>query len=165
MVDLPNLDYKQLDRLIAHKQGPKRPLPNNPIITHHSVSVKTAATVISDEGDTVVRQTRQVQKHLSEEEVAQIIRAYQSGTSTNELARQYGCHRHTICDHLRKHGIEVTRNKIRSAEAVCQVIALYEQGNMIEDIANQYDVSQATINRLLHGNGVKVRSRWDYKSL
>jgi len=38
-----------------------------------------SATFISDEGETVARQVQQFQKHLSEEEVAQIIVAYQGG--------------------------------------------------------------------------------------
>ena len=162
MVELPDLDYKQLDRLIAHKRR-ARTLSNGTIIPQNATAVNTAATFISDEGKTVVRQVRQEQKRLSEKEVAEIIIDYQGEKSANILAREYGCDRHTICDHLKKHGIKVTRNKIRSEEDVRNIIVLYEGGCFIEVIADQYDVSQATINRLLHKNGVRIRSRWDYE--
>jgi len=76
LVELPDLDYKQLDRLIAHKRR-ARPLPNGAIIPHKSKSVKTAATYISEDGEIVAKQIRQSQKRLSEDEVAQIITAYQ----------------------------------------------------------------------------------------
>ena len=106
---------------------------------------------------------RQFQKHLSKKEVAEIIAAYQSGISANVLAEEYDCDRHTICDHLKKHGINVTRNKVRSREAVRKIIALYKSGKLISEIAKQYGVSESAINRLLHGNGVEVRSRWEYE--
>jgi len=161
-VELPDLDYKQLDRLIAHKRR-ARTLPNGTIIPQKSASVKTAATFISEDGETVVRQVRQIQKHLSEDEVAQIIRAYQGGKSANVLAREYGCNRKAICDHLKKHDVTVSRSKIRSEETVRHIIALYEANHLIEEIAKLYDVSKSSINRLLHANGVNVRSRWDYE--
>jgi len=161
-VELPDLDYKQLDRLIAHKRRAE-PLPASAIIPHKSTVVKTEATFISEDGETVAKQIRQTQTRLSDDEVAQIIAAYQGGKSSNVLAREYGCSRQAICDQLKKHGIKVTRNKISSVEAVCQVISLYESGIFIADIADQYYVSESTINRLLRTNGVRIRSRWEYE--
>ena len=162
MVELPDLDYKQLDRLIAHKHRGKT-LPNGAIIPHKSKSVKTAATYISEDGEIVAKQIRQTQKRLSEEEVLQIITAYQGGKSANVLAREYGCNRKAICDHLKKHGVTVSRSKIRSEEAVRQIIALYEANQQMKEIADQYGVSESAINRLLHENGVRIRSRWEHE--
>ena len=92
-----------------------------------------------------------------------MIAAYQSGINTNELARQYGCDRKTICNQLKKRGVEVSINKIKSEEAVRRIIILYEENHTIEEIAKQFGVSAATINKLLHKHGVSIRSRWDYK--
>ena len=110
-----------------------------------------------------MRQVRQIQKHLSKKEIAQIIRAYQNGKSANQLADEYGCDRHTIIAHLKKHGIKVSRSKIRSEEAVRNIIALYEERHFMDEIAEQYGVSASAINRLLKANGVQIRSRWDYE--
>jgi len=162
-VELNEPDLNNLDRIIAHKGHAGTPLPTKAIIPQHAFAVKDSATFISDEGEKVVSQIRQTQKHLSEDEVAQIIITYQNGKSANKLADEYGCDRHTICDHLKKHDIKVSRNRIRSEEAMRQIIALYESNVFISDIADQYDVSESTINRLLHENGVKVRNRWDYE--
>ena len=93
-------------------------------IHHRTASVKRPAPFFSGEGETVVREIQQAQKHLSDEEVAEIVIAYQGGKSANVLAREYGCNRHAICNHLKKHGIKVTRNRIRSEEVVRQIIAL-----------------------------------------
>jgi len=161
-VELPDLDYKQMDRLIAHKRRAKTP-SHGAIIPHKSKSVKSAASYISEEGEIFAKQIRQAQKHLSDEEIVQIIAAYQGGKSANVLAREYGCNRKAICDHLKKHGVTVSRSKISSEETVRQIIALYESGKLISEIAKQYSVSESAINRLLHGNGVEVRNRWDYE--
>jgi len=102
-------------------------------------------------------------ERLSEDEVAQIITAYQGGKSANVLAREYGCNRKAIIGHLKKHGVTVSCSKIRSEETALQIIALYESGILISEIAKRYEVSDSSINRLLHANRVKVRSRWDYE--
>jgi|GEM_PF-1910319 len=162
LVELPGFDYKSLDRLIAHKRCAET-LHDDTIIPKESTSVKTAATYISDNGEIVAKQIQQIQKHLSGEEIAQLIADYQSGKSTNQLAHEYGCNRHTIANQLKKHGIKVSRSKIRSGEAVHRIIALYENGKLIAEIAKQYEVSESAINRLLHENGVRIRSRWDYE--
>jgi len=162
VVELPDLDYKQLDRLVTHKRRARK-LPNSAIIQQKSVSVKSAATYISEDGEIVAKQIRQAQKHLSEEEVAQIVLAYQGGKSANVLAREYGCNRKAICDHLKKNGVTVSRSKISSEETVRYIIALYESNQQMKEIADQYGVSESAINRLLHANGVRIRSRWDYE--
>jgi len=79
------------------------------------------------------------------------------------LAREYGCNRKAICDHLKKHGVTVSRSKISSEETVRHIITLYESNQQMKEIADQYGVSESAINRLLHTNGVRVRSRWDYE--
>ena len=162
-MELNEPDLNNLDRIIAHKRHANTPLLTGALIPHNAVSVNMSATFFSDEGETVARQVQQFQKHLSAEEVAQIIIAYQGGKSTNKLADEYGCNRHTICTQLKKHGIKVSRNKIRSKEMVREIIGLYEGGKLIAEIAEQYEVSESTINRLLHENGVIIRTRWDYE--
>ena len=161
-MDLGVPDENILDCIITHHVRVKS-RPNDNIIADIASSVKPDATFISEYGETVVRQVRQAQKHLSEEEVAQIVLAYQEGKSANVLAREYGCNRKAICDHLKKNGVTVSRSKIRSEEAAQQIIALYEANHLIAEIAGRYDVSESSINRLLHANGVRVRSRWEYQ--
>lgn len=161
LVDLGVTDENNYDSIIAYHSCVNA-RPNDIIIADSATSVNASTTFISEDGETVARQVKQIQRLLSEEEVAQIIIAYQGGTSANELAREYGCNRKAICSHLKKHGIVVTRKRIRSQEEVQHIIKLYEEGSIIEDIAMRHNVSQATISRLLHENGVRVRNRWDY---
>ena len=162
-MELNEPDLNNLDRIIAHKRHARTPLPAKPSILQHAASVKESVTFISNEGETVVSQIRQPQKHLSKEEVAQIVIDYQGGKSANVLAREYGCDRHTIVTHLKKHGINVSRSKIRSDKDVRKIISMYEAKHFIADIAELYEVSESSINRLLRANGVIIRSRWDYE--
>jgi uncharacterized protein (DUF433 family) len=60
-----------------------------------------------------------------------MLRSYQDGKSANQLAEEYDCDRHTITAQLKRHGIDVSRSKIRSEEAVRNIIALYEEGHFI----------------------------------
>ena len=162
-MDLDTPEANNWDRIIVHIRHEKTPFPSKAIITQNAKPVNTAATFISDEGETVVRQTRQFQKHLSKKEIAQIIHAYQNGKSANQLAEEFDCDRHTITAQLKKHDVEVSRSKIRSVEAVRNIIELYKAGQFMDEIAEQHGVSASAINRLLKANGVRIRSRWDYE--
>jgi transposase len=161
LVDLDDPDENIFDQIIAYRHRSQTSL-TNASISHNSAVVKPAATFISEHGETVVREMRQEQNRQIECDAAEIVLAYQRGASTNKLARQYGCHRHTISNLLKKNGVEVSQSKIKSEETVRQIIALYEQNHIIEEISEQFGVSQSCINRLLHAHGVSVRGRWDY---
>lgn len=62
----------------------------------------------SDSTYNIKTEIEQQQKHLSNNEVLEIISKYKAGKSTYELAKEYGCHRRTISDNLKKRGIKVT---------------------------------------------------------
>ena len=154
MVELSELDENKLDRIIAHKHGPNQPAPQSIPPAHDSC-------YISPEGETVVRQIRQTQRrNFSEEDIVDIIAAYRGGKSANVLARIYGCSRHTICNHLKKHGVEVCRSKIKGEETSNKILALYACEQTAAEIAAVIGVSATAIQRHLTANGVKMRGRW-----
>ena len=66
---------------------------------------------INEFGEHEVQQIRQEQKYLSDQERAEIVDAYRSGKTTYELAEQYGCHRRTIAEALKKQGIAPNKAK------------------------------------------------------
>ena len=66
----------------------------------------------SDSTYNIKTEIEQQQKHLSNNEVLEIISKYKAGKSTYELAQEYGCHRRTISDNLKKQGIKVTNQLI-----------------------------------------------------
>lgn len=52
---------------------------------------------------------KQQQKHLSNEELELIAQKYLAGISTYDLAQEFGCHRYTISNNLKRMGIHFVR--------------------------------------------------------
>ena len=113
-------------------------------------------------GEKEVKQIRQTQKYLSDQERAEIADAYRSGKTTYELAEQYGCHRQTIADVLKKQGIVPNKAKSQKKLNVETVIRMYSEFHSAEEIGNLYGVGRAVIIKCLRDNGIAIRSRWDY---
>ena len=64
---------------------------------------------------------KQQQKHLSDDEILEIITKYKSGKSTYALAEEYRCHRYTISKVLKNNGIEVS-NQIAKKKVLAEMI-------------------------------------------
>ena len=52
-------------------------------------------------------QLLQKQTRLSEDEIQIVIKQYIGGMNINQLAKKYHCHRTTISQHLKNHGVEI----------------------------------------------------------
>jgi len=161
VVALSNLNSKRLERIIDHKRSAWSPHGDKDIIAHHANDVKRESAFAFEDGEIMAQQIRQVQRRdFGEEEVTAIIAAYRSGNTTGKLAADYGCHRNTISNLLKRHGIEPTKKRIKSEELSERIIILYERGLIAAEIAKQIEVSATTVQRHLHENGVRVRGRW-----
>jgi len=121
LVELTTIDENKLNQIIAFKLATPSPQAAD--------SIQYNPRHISEQGEIVASALKQIQKHLTPEETAQIVLAYQNGRSANELAREYDCDCKTICGHLKKHGIEVSRSKIKNEQASKEIVALYERGH------------------------------------
>lgn len=116
-------------------------------------------------GETAVKRLNQsYYKDFSDADVEQIISYYESGKTTTELAKQFGCSKGTISKLLRQHGINVTKAKAQMKLDVKTVILMYKERYTMAEIAGHFGVSTYSINRCLHSNGVKIRNRWDYQT-
>jgi uncharacterized protein (DUF433 family) len=120
------------------------------------------STYFSREGEKVVKKITQHQKQLTDTEMEQIIIDYQNGKTTYELATEYGCHRNTISQNLKKRGIHVFKDKARMKINIAQAMSMYNAKHTIEQIAKHFSVSAHTIRQCLHDNGAIMRTRWDY---
>ena len=109
-----------------------------------------------------MKQIRQTQKYLSDQERAEIADAYRSGKTTYELAEQYGCHRRTIVEALKKQGIVPNKAKSQKKLNVETVIKMYSEYHSAEEIGKLFGVGRAVIVKCLRDNGVAIRTRWDY---
>jgi len=56
---------------------------------------------------TAQRSSRQVQRRLSPNKIAQLVADYQAGTGTEKLALDYGISRDTVSKHIKRAGVPV----------------------------------------------------------
>lgn len=158
MVGLTRLDSNKYKTLITRK----RQFDYSPAAIVSEVEVSSNRE-IDEFGEIAVKRLEQLYcKDFSEDDIKLIISCYQSGSTTIDLAEQFGCSKGTINKLLRKCGVNVTKAKAQAKLDAEIVIAMYEERHTIEEIAQHFGVSPYTVNRCLHSNGVKIRSRWDY---
>ena len=98
---------------------------------HASTPVNTdidpAITDQSYNPDYIVKSIKQQQKTLTEYEIQSIIQKYQNGASSYDLAKEFGCHRRTITDTLKRNGVEVSHQAATKPELVKRIIELYAE--------------------------------------
>jgi IS30 family transposase len=115
-----------------------------------------------DNQSKIVHERRKKVKWLTAEEIKQIAIDYQKGATVYELADQYGCHRDTISENLKKHGVNVTVKKFTSQDGIQELVKLYESGLSTVQLAKRFNFSASTIKKYLRSSGVQMRTRWDY---
>ncbi len=101
-------------------------------------------------------------KHFEDEEIQAIIAGYQSGQSVYELASQFDCHRVTVSNVLKRHGVIVDKCKWREKLPANEVVAMYAAKQTAQEIADRFGVSRQVVILCLRENGVRIRGRWDY---
>jgi lambda repressor-like predicted transcriptional regulator len=74
-----------------------------------------------------------------------------------ELAEKFECHRQTIARQLKKAGIELREQQIRTPAFDQRARVLYEQGQSLDQVAAMLGVQASTINRAVRGAGGKLR--------
>ena len=99
----------------------KQPTPDGLFL-----SLKTMSELANSK-EKVIRSITQHQKRLSKLEIQTICKRYQNGASIYKLAADFGCHRRTISDTLKRNGIEVFHKATTKPELVKRVIELYTE--------------------------------------
>lgn len=162
MVELSRLDSKKCSAVLRFKQKNAERIkslgytinPNEKLVESRE---------IDEYGEVAVKRLRQrFRIEFSNSEVKQIISAYQSGSTTLQIAKQFNCSKATISSLLKQHGVNVTKAKAQAKIDVKMVIAMYAEMQTAADIAKFFGVSAYAIQRCLRENGIKLRSRWDY---
>lgn len=107
----------------------------------------------------------QQQKHLSEQETQIIIEKYKAGFSTYDLAQEFGCHRYTINNAIKRNKIIVDNHIEGRKYKTEEVIRLYtEEKKFIKQIAEMFGVCDGSIYKCLKHNNISTkRTRWVYE--
>ena len=136
----------------------------------HTTPVKPvidpSVTDLSYDPNSIVKRIKQQQKHLTKAETRKIVEKYNAGVSTYELALEFGCHRYTISNALKRSGIVVDKHVEGRKYKTEEVIRLYvEEKKTVQQIAEMFDVCDGTIYKCLKRNGINTkRTRWDYET-
>ena len=127
------------------------------------VLVSKPATSSSNDYKTANR-IRQKQKRLAGDEINQLIAGYKSGPTVYELAVQFGCHRTTVSETLKRNGIKMRRTSLTEAQ-IKEAIKLYESGLSLVKVGRQIGANGETIRLRLVEQGVKIRDAHERLSL
>ena len=121
-------------------------------------------TDLSYDPNSIVKRIKQQQKHLTKAETRTIVEKYKAGVSTYELAQEFGCHRYTISNALKRSGIVVDKHVEGRKYQTEEVIRLYtEEKKSVKQIAEMFGVCDGTIYKCLKRNSIQTnRTRWDY---
>lgn len=133
---------------------------------YHTTSVKSpvdpSITDLSYEPNSIVKTITQQQKALSELEIRTICERYKNGASSYELAREFGCHRRTISDALKRNGVEVSHRATTKPELVKHIIELYADYKTPKEVGAIVGAGGDTVRNVLKDNGIYIRKSWEY---
>ena len=94
--------------------------------------------------------TRQRQRRLTEAQVVEIATKYEAGASVYELAAEFGCHRTTIAERLKKAGV-VLRGQSPTPEAIDSMVRLHTTGLSFQEVSKQLGFCTNTVRNCLRG--------------
>ena len=101
IVGLTGTDSNHFDALLRFKKSVAAMVPE----AGQNKGLLSAARKIDEYGEIAVSRIQQAQIRLGEEELNLLIAAYLGGKSTYALAEQFGCHRTTVSNILKRYGV------------------------------------------------------------
>lgn len=125
-------------------------------------TIDPSITDLSYDPNSTVKTITQQQKFLSELETQTICKKYQEGSSVYELAAEFGCHRRTVSDVLKRNGVTVSHKATEKPELVKRVIELYAEMKTPKEVGAIVGLEQGTVRQVLKENGIHIRQSWEY---
>ena len=110
----------------------------------------------------IVKTIKQQQKTLTEFEIQSVIQKYQNGASSYDLAKEFGCHRRTITDTLKRNGVELSHQAATKPELVKRIIELYAEMKTPKEVGAIVGVGGDTVRKVLKENGIYIRKSREY---
>lgn len=97
-------------------------------------------------------------QRLSNDAVAELVRAYEAGASTADLRQRFGLSQGSVLKLLRTHDVTLRRQGLDEANKSVAV-RLYKDGATLAQLGSQFEVSPNVVRRVLLAAGVVMRSR------
>ncbi len=128
-------------------------------------TIDPSITDLSYDPNSTVKTITQQQKNLSELEIQTICERYKNGASSYELAKEFGCHRRTISDTLKRNGVEVSHQATAKPELVKKIIELYAEMKTPKEVGAIVGIGGDTVRKVLKENGIYIRKSWEYPKM
>jgi lambda repressor-like predicted transcriptional regulator len=100
---------------------------------------------------------RQDQKRLSSYEVVQVIQLYQAGAEMRALADQFGVHKHTVSQCLKRMGVPLRRQGLHDDDIV-EAAQLYADGWSLVGLGEKYGCAHSSVRNALLRHGYQLRA-------
>jgi transposase-like protein len=99
---------------------------------------------------------RQRQRRLTGARVIEMVARYEEGATVYELAAEFGCHRATVAERLKKAGASMRLQSPKS-EVADEMVNLYESCHSIRLVAEQLGFCANTVRSSLRKRRIEIR--------
>ena len=99
---------------------------------------------------------RQRQRRLTGAQVAEMASKYEAGATVYELAAEFGCHRTTVAERLKKSAIAM-RGQSPSPEAIDSMARLYTSGLSFQVVGEQLGFCANTVRNCLRERKMRAQ--------
>lgn len=135
------------------------------LLANPNLPAELGQRVPEDTGPAPIEVPRQHQVRLSPARVDELALAYQRGATVRELVEQFGVHRTTVLDHLKRRGI-ARRANVRKLtdEQVQEAARYYGAGNSLVTTGRRFGVDASTVSREFRRARIVLRPRRGWPS-
>lgn len=99
---------------------------------------------------------RQRQRRLTGAQVAQMAAKYEAGATVYELAAEFGCHRASVAERLKKAGT-VMRGQSPTPQAINSMLLLCATGLSLQEVGKQLGFCANTVRNCLRERQIEPR--------
>jgi DNA-directed RNA polymerase specialized sigma24 family protein len=110
-------------------------------------------------GGSVNMRRGQVQHRLRDDEIDDLVAAYEGGCTVDELAEDFQVHRTTVMSNLKRRGVKTRRNHGLTPEQIEIAAELYREGWSLARVGERFHVDARTVRDTLAKFGVEIRPR------
>ena len=100
-----------------------------------------------------------VQQRLTDTEIDDLVAQYETGSTIDTLAHEFGVHRTTVMEHLKRRGIPRRSPRKLTGQAVAEAAHLYTSGETLAEVAANLGIAPSTLTRELRRSGIRIRRR------
>ncbi|GFG50762.1 hypothetical protein CQY20_33890 [Mycolicibacterium agri] len=120
------------------------------------VSPDGRAVCRSDRSPELIAQPFKLSQRMDQSTVTQLIKDYESGKSSYELAKVYNLNKGSVIKLLREARVAI-RNQRLNDDKIAKAAHMYAAGNSLAKIGAHLGVEAGTVRRALLKRGVKMR--------